>query len=131
MPSHLPSYHLYTTSIFRRATSLYELPRVISTVTRVKSIQCQLSPKMTKMSDMCHLLVTPRQHDDAILMHADVSIEFGLVDLLPIWINEQNAISGEYGVRLSSFKFCWVYVDEDYAHVRFEAILRTLIFRPL
>jgi hypothetical protein len=64
-PAQLSS--VWDVSICRRATSLYGLSCVIRTVTRVKSVQCQLSPKMTKMSDMCHILVMPCQHDDFIM----------------------------------------------------------------
>jgi len=49
---------------------------------------------------------------------------------LPIWENEQNAISGAYDVYLSPFKLHWVHIDAEYTHIRFESIPRTLIFRP-
>jgi hypothetical protein len=48
--------------------------------------------------------------------------------ILHVWKNEHNTISCSYDVRLSPFKLCWVRNDEAYAHVRFEAIPRTLIF---
>jgi hypothetical protein len=47
--------------------SLYGLPRVIRTVTHVKSVQCQLSPKMMNMSDTCRILLTPCHHDDVMM----------------------------------------------------------------
>jgi hypothetical protein len=50
--------------------------------------------------------------------------------ILHVWKNEQNVISFAYDVRLSPFKLCWVRNDKAYTHVRFEVILRTLIFRP-
>jgi hypothetical protein len=49
---------------------------------------------------------------------------------LPVWPNEQIVISWSYNVCLSPFKFCWVHNVEAYAHVHFEEILRTFIFRP-
>jgi hypothetical protein len=64
------------------------------------------------------------------VIHADVSVDFDLVDFLHVWRNEQNVISGAYDVCLSPFKLCWVRIDEAYAHVCFESILRTFIFRP-
>jgi hypothetical protein len=64
------------------------------------------------------------------VIHADVSVDFDLVDFLPLWQSEQIAISGAYDVRLSPFKLHWVRINEAYAHVCFEAIMRTLIFRP-
>jgi hypothetical protein len=46
------------------------------------------------------------------------------------WPNEQIVISFTYDVCLSPFKLRWVHIDEAYAHVCFESILSTLIFRP-
>jgi hypothetical protein len=40
----------------------------IRTLSRVNSVLVQLSPKMPKSSDMCHLLVMPCQYDDIIMM---------------------------------------------------------------
>jgi hypothetical protein len=37
----------------------------------------------------------------------------------------------EHTLCLSQFKLCWVRIDEAYAHICFESIMRTLIFRPL
>jgi hypothetical protein len=48
----------------------------------------------------------------------------------PIWKNEQIIILGAYDVRLIPFKLCWVRIDEAYAHVHFESIMRTMRFRP-
>jgi hypothetical protein len=48
---------------------------------------------------------------------------------LPIWRNKQNVISGAYDVCLSLFKLCWVCINKAYTHIRFEANMRTLIFR--
>jgi hypothetical protein len=48
---------------------------------------------------------------------------------LPVWKNEQITISRAYDVRLIPFKLCWVHIDEAYAHVHFEDIMRTFIFR--
>jgi hypothetical protein len=53
-----------------------------------------------------------------------------VINFLSVWQNEQIAIYGAYDVRLSPFKLRWVRIDEAYAHVHFEAILSTLIFRP-
>jgi hypothetical protein len=78
----------------------------------------------------------PCHHDDIMLMShvvpvpADVSIDFDQFDFLPVWKNEQNAISFAYDVCLSPFKLCWVRNDEAYTRSCFEAILSTFIFRP-
>jgi hypothetical protein len=32
--------------------------------------------------------------------------------------------------RLSLLKLCWVHIDEAYAHIRFEEIMSTFMFRP-
>jgi hypothetical protein len=64
------------------------------------------------------------------VVHADVNIDFDLVDFFHVWRNEQNAISQAHDIRLSPFKLRWVRINEEYTHIRFEAILRTLIFMP-
>jgi hypothetical protein len=47
-----------------------------------------------------------------------------------VWRNKQTVISLAYSVFLSSFNLHWVRIDEAYAHICFESILITLIFRP-
>jgi hypothetical protein len=64
---------------------------------------------------MCHLLVTPHQHDDIIMkscrhhpiimmmspfVPTDINVEFDPIDFLPIWEFDQNAITFTYGVCL-------------------------------
>jgi hypothetical protein len=76
----------------------------------------------------CHVTVwsydlysqLPRQH----------CTDCTVIKILHVWKNEQIVISFAYGVCLSPFKLCWVRNDEAYAHVCFEVILSTLIFRP-
>jgi hypothetical protein len=48
-----------------------------------------------------------------------------------VWKNEQITISGAYDIHLSPFKLFWVLINETYAHVHFEPIMRIFIFRPL
>jgi hypothetical protein len=48
---------------------------------------------------------------------------------LPVWTNEQIMICGVYNVCFIPFKLCCVCNIEAYAHVYFESIMRTLIFR--
>jgi hypothetical protein len=64
------------------------------------------------------------------VVHAYVSVNFDQVDFLHVWQNEQNVIYFAYDIHLNPLKLCWVRIDKAYAHVYFEAILRTLIFRP-
>jgi hypothetical protein len=50
--------------------------------------------------------------------------------ILPIWKNEQIVIYFLYGVHWIPFKLHSVCIDEAYAHVFFEEIMSTLMFRP-
>jgi len=50
-----------------------------------------------------------------------------IIFLSLVWKNKHIVISGEYDVRLSSFKLCWVRIYEVYTHIRFETIMRTLV----
>jgi hypothetical protein len=56
--------------------------------------------------------------------------DYTVSKILHVWKNEQNMISFSYDIRLSPFKLCWFCNDEVYAHICFEVILSTLIFRP-
>jgi hypothetical protein len=82
-------------------------------------------PSTAKSASLPHHLYRmygqlPRQHC------TDYTVNKNLL----VWKNEQNVISFTYSVCLSPFKLRWVHNDEAYAHIRFEAIMSTLIFRP-
>jgi hypothetical protein len=70
----LPHQHPYGPAVIRTATCQSIIgPRHVRTatchptLTHVKSVECQLNPKMLNLSDTCHLLVMPHQDDDVIL----------------------------------------------------------------
>jgi hypothetical protein len=85
---------------------MYGLPRVICTLPRVHSILVQLSPKMPKSSDTCHLLVMPHHHDvmltsPIILLTSIVRhVDFDQFDFLYVWEIGQNTISFAYKIYL-------------------------------
>jgi hypothetical protein len=71
----------------------------------VVSVQCQLSPKMSNLSDTCHLLVMPHQHDDVMLTSPvipfDTNVDFDPVFFfLSVCEFDQNAITFAYSVHL-------------------------------
>jgi hypothetical protein len=96
------------------------------------NISGPLSPSTTQSTPTDHCHITIRSY---ILVHSSgTSTPYRLYRLynhqiFPVWKNEQIVISWSYDIRLSPFKLRWVHIDEAYTHVRFEEILRTLIFR--
>jgi len=89
---------------------------------------CLPMPAQSTCQCICHITIQtynlyshlPRQH----------CIDYIVIKKFPIWQNECNTISFSYNVCLIRFKLRWVCNDEAYTHVFFEAILRTLNFRP-
>jgi hypothetical protein len=107
------------------------VPRVTLTVVPcVTLLLVHLSPSTTQTVPMhhCHItcmVVRAVQSAATSTLYRLHSHQF-----LYVWQNEQIAISFAYDVHLSPFKLCWVHIEEAYAHVRFEEILSTSIFRP-
>jgi hypothetical protein len=94
-------------------------PHVIRTMPHVNSILVQLSPKMIKLSDTCHLLVFPRIPVDIIMMSPAVLLtsivratDFDQFDFLPVWEIDHNAITFAYGVHLQKKLYVWNQRDE-------------------
>jgi hypothetical protein len=75
----------------------------VCTVPCVISVLVQLSPKMPKLSDTCHLLVLPRvplTSPVVLPMSVVRHVDFDQFDILPIWEIYQNTITFAYGVHL-------------------------------
>jgi hypothetical protein len=95
-----------------------------------------ISPKYATCQNMTHPRISQHIFHVIVrsyglhgrLLHQQVGT-IQLAKSLYVWKNEQNIISFTYGVRLSPFKLCWVCNDEACAHIHFEVILRTFIFR--
>jgi hypothetical protein len=102
-------------------TTNQKMPRVETPFAHICQSETAMSSYATSMS-LCHIRPLPRQH--VWTVRTAQSAQF----FLPVWRFEQIAISLSSDVRLNPNELRWVCDDEGYAPVRFEAILRTLIF---
>jgi hypothetical protein len=99
--------------------------------------RCQLSLKIPNLSDSCHRLVMPHQHDDIMLTSPIVlltsairPVDFDQLTFLHVWEIGQNTISFAYNVHLRKTLYGQNQRDEADAMELVSSNSRNLIFRP-